>query len=150
MIVILKLAFCLRAIGEKTWGKTTVETPEGKREARGVSPPAQRHATKSVTSPSAQKVTQHNFCRKLPLPCSQQLHRASSNHLLLAFRERIGDFSAGVAHIARKEVVRGRGDLVMFQYAGRFQAQQLFSGYGGIWTVKLCWSRKCDPFFFLV
>ena len=34
MIIILKLAFCLRAIGVKTYRKTTVEILEGKKAPR--------------------------------------------------------------------------------------------------------------------
>lgn len=56
MIVILKLAFCLRAIGVRTCGKTTVGIPEGKKEDLGVLRPIQRFAMKFVIFLSVQKV----------------------------------------------------------------------------------------------
>lgn len=58
MIIILKLAFCLRAIGVKTYRKTTVEILEGKKGDLGVSQAIQRYATKSVTFLSVQKVNE--------------------------------------------------------------------------------------------
>lgn len=65
MIIILKLAFCLRAIGVKTYRKTTVEILEGKKGDRGVSQAIQRYATKSVTFLSVQKVNEPE-CRVGP------------------------------------------------------------------------------------
>lgn len=49
-------AFCLRAIGVKTYRKTTVEILEGKKGDPGVSQAIQRYATKSVTFLSVQKL----------------------------------------------------------------------------------------------
>ncbi|KAB1275907.1 Hepatocyte growth factor [Camelus dromedarius] len=63
MIIILKLAFCLRAIAVKTYRKTTVAILEGKKGDLGVSRAIQRYATKSVTFLSVQKVNEPE-CRK--------------------------------------------------------------------------------------
>lgn len=61
MIIILKLAFCLRAIAIKTYRKTTVEILEGKKGDPGVSQAIQRYATKSVTFLSVQKVNEPEY-----------------------------------------------------------------------------------------
>lgn len=58
MIIILKLAFCLRAIAVKTYRKTTVGTLEGRKADRGVSQAIRRYATKSVTFLNVPKVNE--------------------------------------------------------------------------------------------
>lgn len=86
MIIILKLAFCLRAIGVKTYRKTTVEILEGKKGDLGVSQAIQRYATKSVTFLSVQKVNDLNamwgtlfpLCVKLQL--TLKVNRIELNH----------------------------------------------------------------------
>lgn len=106
MIVILKLAFCLRAIGVKICEKTTAETPEGKREGHGVSPPAQRHVTKSVTSPSAQKVMWQCSCEKLFFYCTKSRYTELLSSVTLTFAARKGDFLSRMNAVAIKAVVR--------------------------------------------
>lgn len=87
MIIILKLAFCLRAIGVKTYRKTTVEILEGKKGDPGVSQAIQRYATKSVTFLSVQKVNEPE-CRVgalcspfVKLQLALKVKRIESNHI---------------------------------------------------------------------
>lgn len=74
-------------------------------------------------------------------------------HLLMDTGERIGIVSARITPVARKAVIWERGDLVMFQYSGRFEKafrlSSFSSSHEGTGTMKACWSHKCDPVFHL-
>lgn len=154
MIVILKLAFCLRAIGVKTCGKTTAETPEGKREGRGVSPPAQRCATKSATSPSAHKVSQHGSRGKLPFLCWQRIASLPAVSVTLGHglrRKSRWFLSNNNSRSEKSSYYRKRSCYVpvLWKTWTSFQAQQLFFRSWRSWNNEVLLIAQMWPFFHL-